>query len=158
MLVVGDGETALAGVARGAPRAGASLDEAAPRLNGLGVALRMKAESPAGFMPVLIFVGARRGRARARRSPSPTTSSTRPYDAREVVARVRGALAHARHRRRAAAAARRERGAHATPTPTTGLRNRAFLGERIGEEFKRAVRYNEPLSLVLLADRRAARR
>ena len=52
------------GVARGAPRAGASLDEAAQRLNGLGVALRMKAESPARVHAGPHLDRARRGGAR----------------------------------------------------------------------------------------------
>ena len=50
VLVVGDGEEALQ-TWRTERQELAILDESAPRLNGLGVALRMKAETPAGFMP-----------------------------------------------------------------------------------------------------------
>ncbi len=34
--------------------------------------------------------------------------------------------------------------------PTTGLRSRAFLDERVAEEWRRATRYSEPLALLLL--------
>jgi diguanylate cyclase (GGDEF)-like protein len=48
-------------------------------------------------------------------------------------------------------AARAESEARTYSDQVTGLRNRAFLGERLVEEFKRSVRYNEPLSLVVMA-------
>jgi diguanylate cyclase (GGDEF)-like protein len=74
----------------------------------------------------------------------------RPYDPREVAARV-AALLRTRAIVDELRLQRAESEAHSYADQATGLRNRAFLGERIGEEFKRAVRYNEPLSLVLLA-------
>ncbi len=148
VLVVGDGESALA-TWRAERHEVAILDEAAARLNGLGVALRMKAESPSAFMPVII-VSPRDSVARCAALAVADDVVGRPYDVRELVARV-AALLRTRAIVDELRLQRAESEARTYSDPTTGLRNRAFLGERIGEEFKRAVRYNEPLSLVLLA-------
>ena len=149
VLIVGDGESALSSW-RSERQELAILDEAAARLNGLGVALRMKAESPAGFMPVII-VSPRDVIARAAALAVADDVIGRPFEVREVVARV-GALLRTRAIVDELRLQRAEyRGQDLRRRRSTGLRNRAFLGERIGEEFKRAVRYNEPLSLVLLA-------
>ena len=53
VLVVGDGEEALQSW-RTERQELAILDESAAGLNGLGVALRMKAETPSAFMPVVV--------------------------------------------------------------------------------------------------------
>jgi diguanylate cyclase (GGDEF)-like protein len=147
VLVVGDGQSALE-TWRTERQDLAILDEAATHVNGLGVALRMKAESPSSFMPVMI-VTARDAVARAAALAVADDVVTRPFDVREVVARVT-ALLRTRSIVDELRLQRAESEAKTYADATTGLRNRAFLGERIGEEFKRAVRYNEPLSLVLL--------
>ncbi|MGZ3404812.1 MAG: GGDEF domain-containing protein, partial [Polyangia bacterium] len=147
VLVVGDGEEALQ-TWRTERQELAILDETAMHLNGVGVALRMKAESPSSFMPVII-VTARDAVARAAALAVADDVVTRPFDVREVVARV-AALLRTRAIVDELRLQRAESEARTYADATTGLRNRAFLGERIGEEFKRAVRYNEPLSLVLL--------
>jgi two-component system, cell cycle response regulator len=148
VLVVGDGEQALA-TWRNERHELAILDEAAPRLGGVAVALRMKSETPSGFMPILVTT-ARDAAARAAALAVADDAVARPFDVREVVARV-GALLRTRALVDALRLARAESEARTYADAATGLRNRAFLGERLGEEFKRAVRYNEPLSLVLLA-------
>ena len=148
VLVVGDGDEALQ-TWRTERHDLAILDEASQRLNGVGVALRMKAESPSAFMPVIIL-SSRDAIARAAALAVADDVVARPYDAREVTARV-AALLRTRTIVDELRLQRAESEAKTYADATTGLRNRAFLGERIGEEFKRAVRYNEPLSLVLLA-------
>ncbi len=148
VLVVGDGETALQ-TWRTERQELAILDETAARLNGVAVALRMKSETPAGFMPVIIL-SARDAVARAAALAVADDCVARPYDPRELASRV-AALLRTRAIVDDLRVQRAESEARTYADPTTGLRNRAFLGERIGEEFKRAVRYNEPLSLVLLA-------
>jgi len=148
VLVASDGESALE-VWRAERQELAILDEAAARLNGIAVALRMKAESPSSFMPVIIL-SSRDALARAAALAVADDAVARPYDAREVTARV-AALLRTRGIVDELRVLRAESEAKTYADATTGLRNRAFLGERIGEEFKRAVRYNEPLSLVLLA-------
>jgi two-component system, cell cycle response regulator len=148
VVVVGDGEAALQSW-RVERQELAILDEAAARINGLGVALRLKAETPSAFMPVLIL-SSRDAIARAAALAVADDVAARPYDVREMVARV-AALLRTRTIVDELRLQRAESEARTYADATTGLRNRAFLGERIGEEFKRAVRYNEPLSLVLLA-------
>ena len=148
VLVISDGESALEAW-RAERQELAILDEAAARLNGLAVALRMKAESPSSFMPVIVL-SSRDALARAAALAVADDVVARPYDAREVTARV-GALLRTRGIVDELRVLRAESEAKTYADAATGLRNRAFLGERIGEEFKRAVRYNEPLSLVLLA-------
>src|SRR5262249_20309530 len=73
-----------------------------------------------------------------------------PFEPRELVARAR-ALLRTRTLVDTLRLARADMESRSYADPGTGLRNRAFLGERISEEFKRAVRFNEPLSLVLMA-------
>jgi diguanylate cyclase (GGDEF)-like protein len=148
VLVASDGESALE-VWRAERQELAILDESSARLNGLAVALRMKAESPSSFMPVIIL-SSRDALARAAALAVADDAVARPYDPREVTARV-AALLRTRGIVDDLRVLRAESEAKTYADATTGLRNRAFLGERIGEEFKRAVRYNEPLSLVLLA-------
>ncbi len=138
-----DGAAAL-----GAPSAidAAILDEAAPRLNGITMALRMKAESPSTFMPILIITT--RDTNGAHRGPGRNDDVAGLSDARELVARVTALLRTPRVRRRAAPAAE-----SAMPRPTPIRRPGCAIarsGERIGEEFKAAVRYNELLSLILI--------
>jgi two-component system cell cycle response regulator len=148
LLVAGDGEEGLAAW-RAERHELAILDDNAARLGGLAVALRMKSETPGAFMPVIV-VTAKDAIARAAALVVADDAVTRPYDARELAARV-GALLRTRAIVDELRLARAESEARTYADSTTGLRNRAFLGERISEEFKRAVRYNEPLSLVLLS-------
>ena len=145
VLVVGDGEEALESW-RGERQELAILDDAAARMNGAMVAARMKIESPLAFMPVLMVTA----RDRTGALDVADDAVSRPFDPAEVAARV-AALLRTRALVDELRLARAESEARTYADSTTGLRNRAFLGERIGEEFKRAVRYNEPLSLVLLA-------
>lgn len=145
VLVVGDGEQALE-TWRVERHELAIVDEAAALLNGAAVATRMKIESPLAFMPVVLVTA----RDRIAALDVADDAVSRPFDPAEVAARV-AALLRTRALVDELRLARAESEARTYADSTTGLRNRAFLGERIGEEFKRAVRYNEPLSLVLLA-------
>ena len=147
VLVVGDGDEALQ-TWRTERHDLAILDEASQRLNGVGVALRMKAESPSAFMPVIIL-SSRDAIARAAALAVADDVVARPYDAREVTARV-AALLRTRTIVDELRLQRAESEAKTSPTRRRACAT-ALFGERIGEEFKRAVRYNEPLSLVLLA-------
>ena len=102
-------------------------------------------------MPVHDRVGAATRSRAPRRWRSPTTSWRGRYDGARWW-RASAALLRTRaHRRRAAAAARRERGAHLRRRDDGPAQPRRSSASGINEEWKRAVRYNEPLSLVLLA-------
>jgi diguanylate cyclase (GGDEF)-like protein len=149
VLVADDGEQALS-VWRAERHELAIVDEAAARLNGVMLAVRMKGETTLGFMPIIIITARPDAAQRAQLLAAADDVVTRPYAAIEVAARVQ-ALLRVRAIVDDLRAARAESEARSYSDAVTGLRNRAFLGERLVEEWKRAVRYNEPLSLVLLA-------
>lgn len=125
-------------------------DEAAPRMNGLAMAARMKSETPLGFMPVIIVTARNDLATHVQALSSADDVITVPVDVDRMLARV-SALLRTRAIVDELRIARAESEARTHVDATTGLRNRAFLGERINEEFKRSVRYNDPLSLIVLA-------
>jgi diguanylate cyclase (GGDEF)-like protein len=149
VLVVGDGEQALSAW-RAERHELAILDEAAARLGGVALAVRMKSETTLGFMPIILTTARYDAGTRAQLLAAADDVITRPYVVLELLARAQALL-----RTRAIVdelrAARADSEARTYSDAVTGLRNRAFLGERLVEEWKRAVRYNEPLSLVLVA-------
>src|SRR6266542_1312265 len=146
--IAADGEEALAAW-RSERQELAIVDEGAPRVGGLALAMRMKSETQLGYMPVMVVT------ARADTATFTQTLGvaddivTRPFEVERLVARVQ-ALLRTRSMVDELRVARAESEARTHVDTTTGLRNRAFLGERLNEEFKRAVRYNEPLSLVVM--------
>jgi two-component system cell cycle response regulator len=146
--IAGDGEEALSAW-RTERQELAIVDEGAPRVGGLALAMRMKSETQLGYMPVIVVTS---------RADTATFTQTlgvaddvvsRPLDVDRLLARVQ-ALLRTRTIVDELRVARAESEARTHVDATTGLRNRAFLGERLNEEFKRAVRYNEPLSLVVM--------
>ena len=112
----------------------------------LGPAL--KAELTQELVPVILIVA--RSESRAAALASAEDAVARPLDATELLARVATWL-RARKLVEELRVARAESEARSLADATTGLKNRLFLGERLGEEWKRAARYNEPLSLLLLS-------
>lgn len=119
------------------------LDEAA-RPGGVEIARRWKAEAP-GFSPVLVIV------SRPDSLPAALAVAddavARPFSAAEVTAR---ALALLRTQKTIESLLRARGEAETHAFEGAGLRNRVFLVERLTEEYKRSVRYNEPLSLLLV--------
>jgi diguanylate cyclase (GGDEF)-like protein len=113
-------------------------------------AARMKAETPAAFAPVILVLSRPDVAARVAALAVADDALSRPYDPQEAVARCE-ALLRTRRIVDELRVARAESEARTLADTVTGLRNRAFLGERLKEEWKRAVRYNEPLSLLILA-------
>jgi diguanylate cyclase (GGDEF)-like protein len=105
----------------------AVIDARAQRVSGAELAGRMKAETLHVFAPVILIV-----------------ASAEPSARIEALLRTRALVDNLR-------AARAESESRSIADGVTGLRNRIFLGERLNEEFKRAMRYNEPLSLCLLS-------
>ncbi len=71
----------------------------------------------------------------------------KPYDARELVARVAALLRTSRVVDEALRS-RSDLEESATHDPLTGLYNQRYLTTRLDEEFRRAQRYQEPLSLA----------
>jgi diguanylate cyclase (GGDEF)-like protein len=146
--LVTDGEEALASW-RAERHELAIVDEGAPRIGGLALAMRMKNETTLGYMPVIVVTARSDTGTFVQTLGVADEVVTRPYDIDRLLARATALL-----RTRAVVdelrVARAESEARAHVDSTTGLRNRTFVVERLNEEFKRAVRYNEPLSLVVL--------
>jgi two-component system cell cycle response regulator len=126
------------------------VDESVPRINGMTMSARMKTETQLGFMPVVLVTARNDVATHVQALSSADDVVTTPIDIDRLLARV-GALLRTRAIVDELRIARAESEARTHVDATTGLRNRAFLGERINEEFKRSVRYNDPLSLILLA-------
>jgi diguanylate cyclase (GGDEF)-like protein len=147
--VAGDGEEALAYWRLDRHELVIAADNL-PRLGGIELASRVKAEMPLGFQAVILVTEQSDPTERAHALAIVDDVVTRPYDVEEFVARAQ-VLLRTRRIVEELRIARAESEARSYADPVTGLRNRAFLGERLTEEFKRAMRYNEPLSLILIS-------
>jgi len=128
----------------------ALVDERAPRRPGLELAARLKSETDQSFTPVMLVSDRADVSARVLALATVEDVIARPYAPAEVAARIE-ALLRTRRLVDALRVARAESEARALDDPLTGLRNRLFLIERLHEEWKRSARYNEPLSLLLIA-------
>jgi diguanylate cyclase (GGDEF)-like protein len=128
----------------------AIVDEAAPRVSGSQLASRLKADGRDPFVPVILVTARPDPDARAVAMTLVEDAVSRPYHAAELAARA-DALLRARRLVDDLRARQAESDARAFTDSVTGLRNRLFLNERLGEEWKRAVRYSEPLSLLVLS-------
>lgn len=129
-------------LARAHPPDAAILDESAS-----ASVAALKSESSPNLLPVLIVTSCTDPEARIALLQSAEDLVARPYHPREVIARLEGLL----KTRRLADELSVLRTESGLTDPVTGLRNRLFLNERVGEEWKRAVRYSEPLSLLSLS-------
>jgi diguanylate cyclase (GGDEF)-like protein len=127
----------------------AIVDERAARRGGLDLAQRLKSDVPGGFQPVVLVSDRVDAAARAQALAVVDDLLARPWDPGELAARVEALL---RTRRLVDQLKKQtaESEARALDDRVTGLRNRVFLSERLQEEWKRAARYNEPLSLLLV--------
>jgi len=109
---------------------------------------KIKAEVVQRYVPVLAVVARHEARAGALAFVEDVVA--RPLDPAETAARV-AALLSTRKLVEELRHAQKESEARSFADAATGLRNRVFLNERLNEEWKRAVRYNEPLSLLLVS-------
>ena len=107
------------------------------------VAREIKAEVQ-GFVPVIAVVP--RAEARIAALGFADDAVVRPIDPAETAARIAALL----RTKKLFESVRAESEARSLADAATGLKNRVFLNERLNEEWKRAARYNEPLSLVIL--------
>jgi diguanylate cyclase (GGDEF)-like protein len=120
------------------------------RQSGAEVAARMKVETPHVFAPVILVLARSEREARVEALSVADDAVARPFAPVELHARVE-ALLRTRYLVDQLRAARAESESRSIADGVTGLRNRLFLGERLNEEFKRSLRYNEPLSLILVS-------
>jgi two-component system cell cycle response regulator len=107
----------------------------------------LKSESTPNLLPVIVVTDRADPEARIALLQSADDVVARPYHPGEVAARIEGLL----KTRRLADELSVVRAESGLTDPATGLRNRLFLNERVVEEWKRAVRYSEPLSLLSLS-------
>ncbi len=147
--VVADGEAAIERAGRGGLDL-ALLDVLMPRINGLEACRIVKTLPGAGFLPVVLLTmrtdtGSRIDGLRV----GADDYVCKPVDERELLARVSSMLRMKRlHDQVAAAKARLEE--LSTHDDLTGLFNFRHLNGRLGEEFKRAERYHDPLACLLV--------
>jgi diguanylate cyclase (GGDEF)-like protein len=110
--------------------------------------LRKNAKTDGEFLPILAITARADAAARAELLDAGAEDAmSRPIDPRELVARV---AAHLRVRRIVSEAlkSRNDLEESATHDPLTGLYNQRYLTTRLEEEFRRAQRYQEPMSLL----------
>jgi diguanylate cyclase (GGDEF)-like protein len=144
-----DGEEALQRFQRDEPDV-VVLEMGLQRLSGVETCTRIKAIAT-GFVPVILV--STRGDLETRLAALAVAEDflVKPYDVAELDARIGVQL----RTRRLVEELRRGKPAGtegAMPVdPGTGLRTTAFLVERLGEEWRRSVRFNEPMAVLLAA-------
>jgi diguanylate cyclase (GGDEF)-like protein len=126
------------------------LDEVEAVRAPIGLASAIKAETAGAFLPVILLVGREGPDARIAALQHGDDATSRPYHIGEVAARVEAFL-RTRRTFDELRAQRAQSDARSFTDEPTGLRNRLFLNERLDEEWKRAVRYAEPLSLLVIS-------
>jgi diguanylate cyclase (GGDEF)-like protein len=111
---------------------------------------KIKGDAGQAFSPIILLIDGDKVDDRIAALQDVEDAVARPYHPVELAARADAQL---RTRRliddlRARAV---ESEARSFTDQATGLRNRLFLNERLGDEWKRAARYSEPLSLLVLS-------
>ncbi len=142
VIAVADGQEAIDRFQRELPDA-VIMDVTMPRMSGIDAAARIKAV-PGRHTPVLLLSARLDLDTRLAALAVADDFVGKPYDAAELAARLE---AHLRTRRLVDEMLRGRTSAGDQPS---GMKTKAALLERLNEEWMRAVRFNEPLSLLLL--------
>lgn len=126
------------------------LDILMPRLNGLEACRLLKSLTGEVFLPVVLVTVKTDSASRVEGLRIGADDYVcKPFDEEELVARVEALLRVKRlHDHVARARAKLER--LSVHDDLTGLYNYRYLHNRLGEEFKRAERYHEPLACILV--------
>jgi two-component system, cell cycle response regulator len=149
VVIAEDGHRALAKAKDGEIDL-AMLDIVMPGLDGLDCCRLLKGMTPEGFLPVMLLT--------ARTDTDSRVTGLRigaddyvckPFDEREMMARVHNLLRLKRLHDHINESKERL-AALAVQDELTGLYNYRYLHTRLHEEFKRAERYREPLSCVMV--------
>lgn len=126
------------------------LDVVMPRLDGLAVLRVLKSPQNKEFLPVILLTSRADGDTRLQGLRLGADDYlTKPAEAVEVLARIEALLRIKKLQDQIASSQKKMQDASLTD-PLTGLYNARYMELRLKDEFKRAERYNEPLSLVLL--------
>src|SRR6478735_11358095 len=147
--VVPDGQAAVERVARG----GVSLvllDVLMPRLGGLEACRLLKSMTSGAFLPVVLVTVKTDSQSRVEGLKIGADDYVcKPFDENELLARVEAMLRIKRlHDHVVEARARLEQ--LSLHDDLTGLYNYRYLHSRLSEEFKRAERYHDPLSCLVI--------
>ncbi len=140
VTAVADGQDAVERAQR-EPFDAAVMDVNMPRLSGLEAATRIK-QVPLRHTPVILLSARFDVDSRLAALAVADDFLAKPYEQAELFARLD---AHLRTRRLV-----EELRAGRPPEPASGMRTKSALLERLTEEWARAVRFNEPLSLILV--------
>lgn len=124
------------------------LDVIMPGMGGLEVLRFLKSPQQPGFLPVIILTGDTDMDKRLKGLKLGADDYlTKPVNANEVMARIK-ALLRIKKLQDQMASSRKRLADESITDPVTGLYNTRFLRMRLKDEFKRAERYNEPLSWI----------
>lgn len=147
--LVADGRAALKRVELDPPDL-VLLDVVMPGMGGLEVLRIIKAPNDLRFLPVILLTGDTDLETRLRGLKLGADDYlTKPANSEEVLARIEALLRIKRLQDRISDS-RRELEDAALVDPLTGLYNARYLALRLGDEFKRAERYNEPISCLVM--------
>ena len=147
--VVPDGQAAVERVAQGGVDL-VLLDIMMPRLNGLDACRVLKGMTTDAFLPVVLVTVKTDTASRVEGLKIGADDYvSKPFDEQELLARVEAMLRIKRlHDHVAKARAKLEQ--MSVHDELTGLYNYRYLHTRLGEEFKRAERYHDPLACVVI--------
>lgn len=126
------------------------LDMGLPDMEGLEVLRRIKALPSEVFIPVII-VSARIDHDTKRRGWAIGASDylVKPYEDQELLWRC-DAMLHIKSLQDQLRATQQKLAEQSITDGLTGLKNRRHFDERLGEEFGRAQRYSDPVSLIMV--------
>ncbi len=131
------------------------LDVIMPGMNGLEACRLIKARRDLGFVPVIIVTAHADVESRIEALRIGADDYVfKPADQRELLARIE-ALLRIKSLQDRMSTSLKESEDQSLLDAETGLYNRRFLDRRVRDEFKRAERYQEPLSCILLEVRAA---
>jgi two-component system, cell cycle response regulator len=147
--VASDGQEALEIVGRGGVDL-VLLDVLMPRLNGIDACRIIKAMNTEAFLPVVLVTVKTDTASRVEGLKIGADDYvSKPFEPRELLARV-DAMLRIKRLNEHLVAVRQKLERLSIYDELTGLYNYRYLHTRLGEEFKRAERYQEPLSCALL--------
>ncbi len=149
VLVAADGPAALALVESERPDL-VLLDLVMPGMDGMEVLRTLKGRATEDFLPVILLTGLGDMDTRLRGLKLGADDYlTKPASPRELLARV-DALLRIKRMQEQINSTRRQFEDASLVDPVTGLYNQRYLEHRLRDEHKRAERYSEPLTCVLL--------
>lgn len=126
------------------------LDAVMPRLGGFEACRIIKATTPEVFLPIILVTVRNDTQSRVEGLRMGADDYVgKPFDERELMARA-NALLRVKHMHDELADAKQRLETLAIHDEMTGLHNFRYLRTRVDEEFKRAQRYDVPLTCVML--------